>query len=127
MSPLVLLGSLGTALSTIAMVPHLLHAVRNRRPSGSAFAWLFGAFAAGIWVVYGLAIDDLLVAAPGFVTMPAGLVLGLWCHWEAGRTTARSTTAAEEVGGGPAYLPDRWEALPGASAGDTLEIPRVFA
>lgn len=120
LSPLVLLGSLGTLVSTISILPHLAHAVRNHKPQGSAFAWLFGAFSSGIWLVYGFAIGDMLIAAPGFITVPAGVFLGAWCHHETRRTEFSVVPLPA------AYVPDEWDTfLASATAGDTLEMPRI--
>ncbi|NYD42239.1 hypothetical protein [Nocardioides panaciterrulae] len=118
MSPLVLLGSLGTLLSTVAIVPHLLLAVRMRKPSGSPFAWSLGAVCSAVWFAYGLVDGDFLVAAPGLVTIPVGLLLAAWSHRE------------QEA---PAALPAMvvlppWEPpLDVVRAGDTIEMPRVVA
>jgi uncharacterized protein with PQ loop repeat len=116
-SSLALLGVLGTLLSTISMLPHLIHAIRNRRPAGTAFAWSLGAVTAGVWFVYGFAIGDVLVAAPGFVTIPVGLGLALWCVTE-GR--AEETVV-------PMVIVPTWEPEGGHRAGDTLEMPRIVA
>jgi uncharacterized protein with PQ loop repeat len=116
-SSLALLGVLGTLLSTISMLPHLIHAIRNRRPAGTAFAWSLGAVTAGVWFVYGFAIGDVLVAAPGFVTVPVGLGLAVWCAAEA---RAQDTVA-------PMVIVPTWEPEGGHRAGDTLEMPRIVA
>jgi hypothetical protein len=116
-SSLALLGSLGTLLSTLSLLPHLFDAIRNRRPAGSPLAWSFGAVSSGVWFVYGLAVGDVLVAAPGFVTIPVGLGLALWCA--AARRGDESVPAMVIV---PA-----WEPGGGYRAGDTLELPRIVA
>lgn len=79
MSPLALLGALATVLSTLTLLPHLAHAVRTRQPSGSTFGWALGAVASTAWFAYGIGIGDLAVAAPGFITIPAGVALAGWC------------------------------------------------
>lgn len=75
MSPLVVLGSLGTLISTITIVPHVLHALRTKTPGGSPLAWGMGVAGSAVWLVYGIASHDLLVGAPGVVTVPCGLFL----------------------------------------------------
>lgn len=118
MSPLVLLGSLGTALSAVTIVPHLLHAVRTRKPSGSWLAWALGVVCSTVWVLYGLLARDLLVAAPGLVTIPVGVVLAAWAR--------RETAVADSVP--PMVIVPPWEPpVDACRAGDTLEMPRVVA
>jgi hypothetical protein len=78
-SPLVALGSLGTVLSTVVMLPHLVHAIRARRPSGAPLAWFVGALAGSTWGLYGIASGDLLVATPNLISVPANVFLGAWC------------------------------------------------
>ena len=63
MSPLVLLGTVGTLVSTITIIPHVLHATRTKQPGGSPLAWVMGTAGSTIWLLYGLASGDLLVAA----------------------------------------------------------------
>jgi len=128
LSPLVLLGSLGTAVSTLSMLPHLLHAARARKPSGSAGAWLLGALSGSIWMVYGVASGNLLVAAPSLVSVPAGLFLSVWCLVRA-RGSGRSSTAlrrplpaqGHETVQAYAVPGDLWRNVPD----DTLEMPRL--
>jgi uncharacterized protein with PQ loop repeat len=126
-SPLVLLGSLGTVLSTVTMLPHLTHAVRTRKPHGSAFAWLIGAVASTVWFVYGVGIGDLLMAAPGLVTVPVGFFLAIWSAREERRVTSLRLVVDESSGtdSSVVFVPD-WD-LARASAGDTLEMPRIVA
>lgn len=118
MSPLVLLGSLGTALSAITIVPHLLHAVRTRKPSGSWLAWALGVVCSTVWVAYGVLARDLLVAAPGLVTIPVGVVLAAWAR--------RERVVAEPLP--PMVILPPWEPpIESCRNGDTLEMPRVVA
>jgi len=127
-SPLVLLGSLGTVLSTLTMLPHLAHAVRTRRPHGSAFAWLVGAVSSTAWFVYGIGTGDLLVAAPGLVTIPVGFFLAAWSAREERRVEqlAQVESLVEAPVESAVVLAPAWDrAL--ASAGDTLEMPRIAA
>ena len=123
MSPLVLLGSLGTLLSTVTMLPHLTHALRTRKPHGSSFAWTVGAVASTAWFVYGVGIGDLLVAAPGFVTVPIGFFLAVWSAREERRGASLELVPDEPS---PVVFVQEW-ALARASAGDTLEMPRIVA
>ena len=133
MSPLVLLGSVGTLLSTVTMLPHLTHALRTRKPHGSAFAWAVGAVASTAWFVYGIGIGDLLVAAPGFVTIPVGFFLAAWSAREERKVAPLQLVNDEpgvvafmpEQSSSLALVPD-WD-LALASAGDTLEMPRIVA
>jgi hypothetical protein len=117
-SPLVLLGSLGTALSAVTVLPHLLHAVRTRQPSGSWLAWALGVVCSTVWVLYGLLARDLLVAAPGLVTIPVGVVLAAWAR--------RGATAGAALP--PMVIVPPWEPpVDACRAGDTLEMPRIVA
>lgn len=77
-SPLVVLGALGTLVSTTTIVPHVIHAMRTRRPGGSPVAWVMGVTGSTIWLLYGLTSGDVLVGAPGLVTIPCGLLLAIW-------------------------------------------------
>lgn len=105
-------------LSTIAILPHLVHAVRTRKPSGSCFAWTLGAVCSTVWFAYGVFSRDFLVAAPGFVTIPVGLVLATWAHRE--RTTVEALP--------PMVVLPSWEPpLDVVRAGDTIEMPRIVA
>jgi len=126
-SPLVLLGSLGTVLSTVTMLPHLAHAVRTRKPHGSAFAWTVGAVGSTAWFVYGLGIGDLLLAAPGFVTIPVGFFLAAWSAREERRVEPLRLVpdVADEPSATVLFVPE-WD-LALASAGDTLEMPKIVA
>ncbi|WP_148573530.1 hypothetical protein [Nocardioides caldifontis] len=110
----------------MTMLPHLMHAVRTRKPHGSAFAWLVGAVASTTWFVYGLGIGDLLVAAPGFVTVPIGFFLAAWAAREERRLEELPLAVVpEQAASSVVFLPD-WD-LSRASAGDTLEMPRIVA
>src|SRR3954454_16685354 len=60
------------------MLPHLVHAIRHRRPSGAPLGWLVGALSGSTWALYGIAAGDLLVAAPNFLNVPANLILAVW-------------------------------------------------
>ncbi|MFC4786424.1 hypothetical protein ACT8ZV_18250 [Nocardioides sp. MAHUQ-72] len=105
-------------LSAVTMIPHLAHAVRTRKPSGSPLAWTLGAVCSTVWFVYGVADRDLLVAAPGLVTIPIGVVLAAWAHRE--RVAAQLQP--------PMVIVPAWEPpVEGYRAGDTLEMPRVVA
>lgn len=132
-----ILGSLGTILSTTAMLPHLAHALRHRRPSGSTTGWMVGALSSAIWFAYGIDRHDLLQAAPGFVTVPGGVFLTAWCLLIARRSGRRLTVPDVPV------LPTA-DVPTGATAepvtemfrptlhnvrdiGDTLELPRISA
>lgn len=111
-SPLVVLGALGTLVSTITIVPHVVHAMRTRRPGGSPVAWVLGVTGSTIWFAYGVASGDLLVGAPGLVTIPCGLLLAIW--------SVRGAADAPEA----VYVPDEWLDEAGVS-GDTRELPVV--
>lgn len=117
MSPLVVLGTVGTLVSTITIVPHVLHATRNKQPSGSPLAWVMGTAGSTIWLLYGLAAGDLLVAAPGLVTIPCGLLLAIWS------LRGRRETRVEPDVSVPVFVPDEW--LGGSISGDTREMPAV--
>lgn len=124
MSALVLLGSLGTVLSTVAMLPHLTQALRTREPAGSPVAWALGAACSMVWFAYGLATHDLLVAAPGLVTIPVGLMLATWTHRNQRYDLISDLDDAALAS--MVIVPD-WEAPEGYRAGDTLELPRIYA
>jgi len=109
-SPPVVLGTLGTLVSTITILPHVVHATRTKQPGGSPLAWVMGVTGSTIWLVYGVAAGDLLVAAPGLVTIPCGLLLAIW-----------SLRGRREA---PSFVPDEWladEYVPS----DTRELPAV--
>ena len=78
MSALVVLGVLGTVFSTITLVPHVAHAMRSGVPGGSPMGWTLSFGGSTVWGVYGVVAHDLLVAAPGLVTIPCGLLLAVW-------------------------------------------------
>jgi hypothetical protein len=140
-----ILGSLGTVLSTTAMLPHLVHALRHRHPSGSTTGWMVGALSSVIWFAYGIDRHDLLQAAPGFVTVPVGAFLTGWCLLIARRSGRRLTVpeipvqavpevpalaAADAPAAGAAEpLTDYLRPLPHhlRELGDTLELPRISA
>jgi hypothetical protein len=117
-SALVLLGSLGTTLSAVTIVPHLMHAVRTRKPAGSPLAWALGAVCSVVWFAYGVVDRDLLVAAPGLVTIPIGVVLASWAFRE-----ARAAAAVPPMVIVPAWEPP----VDAVRNGDTLEMPRIVA
>lgn len=126
MSSLALLGALGTTLSTVAMTPHVLHAVRTRRPAGSTFAWALGGTTASVWMLYGLLNGDFLVAAPGLVTVPSNFVLAVWCSRMRVVGDVSDVTAADDHDMSMVVVPD-WEPVGGFRGGDTLEMPRIVA
>lgn len=121
MSPLALLGAAATVLSTITLIPHVIHAARNRRPGGSTFGWTVGACSSTMWVLYGFAAGDMAVAAPGVITVPAGITLATWCAVHAHRER-RAPSAHVSV-------PETSQVFVSAhgSMGDTLEMPRIVA
>jgi uncharacterized protein with PQ loop repeat len=77
-SPLNVLGTFGAVLSTVVMLPHLVHAIRRRQPSGAPLAWFVGALTGGTWSCYGIASGDLLIATPNLISVPANLILCVW-------------------------------------------------
>lgn len=129
MSPLVVLGALGTLVSTITIVPHVAHAMRTRKPGGSPLAWVLGVTGSTIWLVYGIASGDLLVAAPGLVTVPCGLLLAIWSlrSGRGGPAGPPAAPVALEVGlaAEPVFVPDAWLAEGYAAPADTVEMPAV--
>lgn len=131
-SPLVLLGLLGTTLSTVFMLPHLANAIRDRRPAGTAFAWALTTCQSLTWMLYGLADDDVLVAAPGFVTVPIGTALTVWA-FAAARGARKASAAAPVIATASPVeaLQEIVAAMPSVGLdreiGDTLELPRVVA
>ena len=123
-SPLVVLGALGTLVSTITIVPHVLRAWHTKRPGGSPLAWVMGATGSTIWFVYGLASGDLLVGAPGLVTIPCGLLLAAWSL----RRDGHEQPVVPPTDAAAVYVPDEWldEGVPDRRVpGDTREIPAV--
>jgi uncharacterized protein with PQ loop repeat len=120
-SPLVVLGALGTLVSTITIVPHVLRAWHTKRPGGSPLAWVMGATGSTIWFVYGIASGDLLVGAPGLVTIPCGLLLAVW---SLRRDVDEESSVATPADAEAVYVPDEWldEDL---VSGDTREMPAV--
>jgi hypothetical protein len=142
-----LLGSLGTVLSTTAIVPHLVHALRHRHPSGSTTGWMVGALSSIIWFAYGIDRHDLLQAAPGFVTVPVGVFLTGWCLLTAHRSHRRLAAAGAPVHAVPDVavpagpdtpheagdpVAEMLRSMPAElhnlrDLGDTLELPRISA
>jgi uncharacterized protein with PQ loop repeat len=105
-SPLVVLGAFGTLVSTITILPHVIHAMRTKRPGGSPLAWAMGVSGSTIWLVYGLVSGDVLVGAPGLITIPCGLLLVVWSlRGSRARADTASTRAEPEA---LVYVPDAW-------------------
>jgi hypothetical protein len=121
-SPLVVLGALGTLVSTITIVPHVLQAMRTRKPGGSSTAWVLGVAGSTIWALYGVVSGDLLVGAPGLVTIPCGLLLAIWSlrKDEPAEPVESLELEAPPVAAAPVYVPDDWSAANGP-----LEMPSV--
>ena len=82
-----LVALIGNVLATVAILPHLVQAIRERRPSGSPSGWALGGINAGLWLTYGLMMHTPEIGAPGWVTCPVSAVLGVWSwrHQRAGR------------------------------------------
>ena len=107
MSPLVVLGLLGTVFSTVTLIPHVAHAIRSGRPGGSPSGWVLSFGGSMVWGVYGIAGHDLLVAAPGLVTVPCGLLLAGWSildHVRRSAATLLAPRVAESVADSVAEL-----------------------
>ncbi|MEV1288781.1 hypothetical protein [Micromonospora sp. NPDC049679] len=105
MSPLTLLALTGNVLSTVAVLPHLTQAIRERRPSGSAFGWTLGALCGLLWLAYGILTDNMIVGAPGWITVPVGAALALWC-WKDERSPVMALVAPS-LASAPAVAPAR--------------------
>jgi hypothetical protein len=73
-----LIALFGNLLATVAILPHLVQAVRDRRPSGSPYGWALGAATAALWLAYGWTTHTPQIGAPGYVTFPVSVVLGVW-------------------------------------------------
>lgn len=131
MSPLVLLGLLGTSISTIFMFPHLANAIGHRRPAGTAFAWALTTCQSLTWMLYGLLDNDPLVTAPGFVTVPVGLTLTVWALAVARGTRSDRLQPVPAAGSPVEAVQQMVTAMPPAGSerdlGDMLELPRVVA
>ena len=121
-SSLALLGAVATALSTLTLLPHLVHAARTRCPGGSTFGWALGTLSSTVWFAYGLGVGDFAVAAPGFFTIPAGATLAAWC-WVTARRQAQVQALVEAVPMEAAvgFAGDRAKVQGGA----TMELPRI--
>lgn len=78
MSALALLGAIGTLLSTIQALPHLMVAVKDRKPSGSPLGWLLSVVGTVVWMSYGFVSHDVWLMLPGFVTVPVGSTMCVW-------------------------------------------------
>ena len=91
-STVFMLAAVGNVLATVSIVPHLIEAVRSRKPGGSVTGWLLGAAGGVIWVVYGLMCGTPEVGAPGWLTVPISVVLGMWV-WRDNRVRARRDAA----------------------------------
>jgi len=74
-SPLVVLGSLGTLISTVTILPHVAQTLQTKKAGGSPLAWAMGVTGSTVWLAYGIASGDFLVGAPGLITIPCGLFL----------------------------------------------------
>ncbi|WP_110182902.1 hypothetical protein [Nocardioides solisilvae] len=122
MSPLVLLGAVATLLSTVTLLPHLVHAVRAGRPGGSTSGWTLGFLASLAWFVYGVWVGDLVVAAPGLVTLPVGAALAVWCFVASRRSAACPEPLPLAAALAPALVS---VPAPRVELGDTLELPRI--
>ena len=72
------LGTVGTTLSTVSIIPHVVHTFRTKKPGGSAVAWTMGVTSSTTWFVYGLTSGDFMAGAAGIVTIPCGLLLAVW-------------------------------------------------
>lgn len=146
-SPLVVLGLLGTLISTITIIPHVIHAVRTKQPSGSPVAWALGAAGSSIWAVYGVVSGDLLVGAPGLITIPCGLMLATWSLRHRKNHAPADPAGTPGPGSGTAMWPigqpmravtdtgtirvvrliDEPTVLDPFRSGDTLEMPALTA
>jgi hypothetical protein len=73
-----------------------------------------------VWMLYGLMNRDLLVAAPGLVTVPANFTLAAWC-------ARRASADAEPLEVPSMVIVPDWEPVGGFRSGDTLEMPRIVA
>ena len=87
-----LIALVGNLLATVAVLPHLVQAIRERRPSGSPYGWALGAATAALWLSYGWVTSTPEIGAPGYVTFPVSVALGVWAWRE-----QRTTTGAEDV------------------------------
>jgi uncharacterized protein with PQ loop repeat len=135
-SALTLLGITGNVLSTVAILPHLAQAVRERRPSGSAFGWILGALCGLLWLVYGILTDNMIVGAPGWITVPVGAALALW-SWKHERSPVMALVAPSLVSApAPAVAPARpvgaatspnQAKIPLQPTATTLTMPRITA
>jgi hypothetical protein len=121
-SAVVLIGALGTLLTTVQMLPHLAAAIRTRTPSGSAIGWTLSMAAAAMWGIDGLVTSNLWLLAPTTVTVPVYSALAIWV-WRSTRQSRRSgghsasrTTRPSVRAMDQAYRLD-----------DTIELPRLIA
>jgi hypothetical protein len=101
---------MGTLISTVTIVPHVIHTLQTKKPGGSPLAWALGAIGSTVWLAYGIASGDLLVGAPGLVTVPCGLFLAA--------SSARAALAARRVGRVISIVPEPRAPLPLDAAGD---------
>lgn len=90
---LVLVAVAASLLSVLAIVPHFIQALQRRRPGGSATGWAFGALCNLLWLIYGLLIGNPIVGAPGWVTVPIGVTLAVWC-WRTSHTPSAASSGA---------------------------------
>jgi hypothetical protein len=93
---------------------------------------MVGALSSMIWFAYGIDRHDLLQAAPGFITVPVGVFLTVWCLVTAHRSHRRLTgpdvsveAMADPVTDILSSVPP--DLLPLRDLGDTLELPRISA
>jgi hypothetical protein len=124
-SAIVLIGVLGTLLSTVQTLPHLAAALRTRVPSGSALGWTLSLAGTSMWCLDGLLTHNFWLAAPTVVTFPVFSVLS-FMSW---RSMPRRQSHGQPVASAQPTIDLAAEPAAGRAYGyrldDTLELPRL--
>ncbi|MGV8846501.1 MAG: hypothetical protein ACOH1Y_09270 [Propionicimonas sp.] len=97
MSTLDWIALVGNILTAVSIVPHLMQAIRTRRPVGSVLGWCLSSASGGFWLAYGLVAHMPEIGAPGWVTVPVSTVLAVWVLIAARSVKADALTVVTEA------------------------------
>jgi hypothetical protein len=122
-SAIVLIGVLGTLLSTVQTLPHLAAALRTRVPSGSALGWNLSLAGTTMWCLDGLLTHNYWLAAPTLVTFPVFSVLSFMCWRSLPANHVSDSASATQPIVDLAAAPEPAYAF---RLDDTLELPQLL-